>query len=97
MGELREARWAVISERGCEATGLEHAAAAALVRKLVGEKLSGLCIITNDAARRYSAHAGTKIETSNPSTSSGSNNNHGAGSQARVSATRRRRTTKSTS
>ena len=44
MSELSERRWAVLSERGSEA-------AAALVRRLRGEDTSGLCIITEEAAR----------------------------------------------
>lgn len=52
MGELGEERWAVISERGCEASGLIYAEAAALMLKLVSEKVHGLCIVTGDAARR---------------------------------------------
>ena len=52
MGELDEKRWAVISERGCEATRVVHAEALELVRRLKGEKLSGLCVITEQAASR---------------------------------------------
>ena len=51
MSELRERRWAVISERGCEASGLAHAEAARLVRKLAGERVSALCVVTDEAAR----------------------------------------------
>lgn len=51
MGELSEARWAVISERGCEASGMAYAEAVALMRKLASEKVYGLCVVTNDAAR----------------------------------------------
>jgi len=52
MGELDEKRWAVISERGCEATRVAYTEALELVRRLKGEKLSGLCVITEQAARR---------------------------------------------
>ncbi len=52
MGELLEERWAVISERGCEAQGLRHADAAQLVRRLTTERVSGLCVVTDEAARR---------------------------------------------
>lgn len=51
MGELDEPRWAVISERGCEASSLKYDEAAELLRRLVGEKVNGTCIITNEAAR----------------------------------------------
>lgn len=50
MSELNEQRWAVISERGREAEGLAYAEAGKLVRELRGEKLSGLCVITDAAA-----------------------------------------------
>jgi hypothetical protein len=50
MGELNEERWAVISERGCEASGMAYAEAAALMRKLASEKVYGLCVVTSDAA-----------------------------------------------
>ena len=55
MGELSEQRWAVISERGCEAQGLPHAEAAALVRRLRGERISGLCVVTAEVGRRIQA------------------------------------------
>ena len=50
MSEPREGRWAVMSERGREASGLDYAKAAVLVRDLKGAGLSGLCIITDAAA-----------------------------------------------
>jgi hypothetical protein len=52
MSELTEQRWAVLSERGCEAMGLTYAQAAELMRALMREKISGLSVITDDAARR---------------------------------------------
>jgi len=52
MGELNEGRWAVMSERGCEALGLTYAEALELERGLKGERVSGLCVITNAAGRR---------------------------------------------
>ena len=52
MSELRQNCWAVISERGCEAEGLLHEEAARLVRRLFGERISGLCVVTDEAARR---------------------------------------------
>lgn len=51
MGELVERRWAVISEHGCEASGLGYAEAAELVRRLAAEKIHGLCVVTDEAAR----------------------------------------------
>jgi hypothetical protein len=52
MSEMNERRWAVISERGREASGLEYAEAGELVQRLRGEKISGLCVITDAAAGR---------------------------------------------
>jgi hypothetical protein len=50
MSELGEQRWAVISERGCEASGMSYAEAAALMRQLASEEVYGLCVVTSDAA-----------------------------------------------
>lgn len=50
MGELGEKRWAVMSERGCEATRVSRADAVELVRRLRAERVSGLCVITEQAA-----------------------------------------------
>lgn len=52
MSELTEERWAVLSERGCEAMGLTYAQALELMRSLARDRVSGLAIITDDAARR---------------------------------------------
>ena len=52
MSELRERVWAVVSERGCEARGVDYADAASLVARLRTEKISGLCIVTDFAAGR---------------------------------------------
>ena len=50
MSELNERRWAVLSERGCEDTGLSYAEAAAAVARLKAERVSGLCVVTDAAA-----------------------------------------------
>ena len=71
MGELGEGRWAVISERGCEAAGLPHAEAARLVRRLLGEELSGLCVVTDEAARRLRTTVGTSPNGKSPDKKSG--------------------------
>jgi hypothetical protein len=55
MSELREQRWSVMSERGREAARLSYADAAALVRNLMGDKVYGLCVITDEAAARLAA------------------------------------------
>ncbi len=52
MSELTEERWAVLSERGCEAMGLTYAQARELMRALLRERVSGLSVITDAAARR---------------------------------------------
>jgi hypothetical protein len=52
MSELNERRWAVLSERGSEQAGLNYEEAAALIARLRGERVSGLCVITDDAASR---------------------------------------------
>ena len=50
MSELNERRWAVLSERGCEEAGLSYAEASATVARLRGERLGGLCVVTDAAA-----------------------------------------------
>ncbi len=50
MSELKERRWAVLSERGCEDAGLSYEEAAAAVARLRGERISGLCVVTDAAA-----------------------------------------------
>ena len=52
MSELKERRWAVLSERGCEDAGLSYDEAAGLVARLRAGRLSGLCIVTDGAAAR---------------------------------------------
>ena len=52
MSELNERRWAVLSERGCEAAGLSYGEAAGLVERLRGERVRGLCVVTESAAAR---------------------------------------------
>jgi len=57
MSELTENKWAVLSERGREATELKHEEARRLVHKLAGEGRHGLCIVSNEAAHRLSGPA----------------------------------------
>ena len=62
MSELREPRWSVVSERGCEASGVNYEEAAGLVNRLRADRVHGLCIISDEAARRYTSknnHAAT--------------------------------------
>ena len=66
MGELSEKRWAVISERGCEASGMVYAEAAALMRHLAREKVYGLCVVTETAARHLPPVKAAVATTSRP-------------------------------
>jgi len=50
MSELQNKNWAVLSDRGCEATHLTHEEARRLVHKLASEGHHGLCIVSNEAA-----------------------------------------------
>lgn len=52
MSELKERRWAVLSERGREESGLGYEEAARLVARLRGERVRGLCVVTDAAASR---------------------------------------------
>ncbi len=67
MSELNERRWAVLSERGCEDSGLSYAEAAAAVARLRGERISGLCVITDAAA----AHVPRAKKAASKSSTSG--------------------------
>ena len=68
MGELNEGRWSVVSERGREAAGLAYADAAALMRRLLGEKVHGTCVVTDEAAARLGGAARAE-----PAATSGNN------------------------
>jgi len=50
--ELSMPKWAVISSQGCEATSLTHEEARRLVHRLASEDRRGLCIISDEAAKR---------------------------------------------
>ena len=56
MSELREPRWSVVSERGCETSSVNYDEAAELVRRLRDDKVYGLCIISDEAARRFNSN-----------------------------------------
>jgi len=58
VSELGKERWAVLSDRGLEASGLVHEDARRLVLRLASEGRHGLCIVTDEAAGR--------LGTSNP-------------------------------
>ena len=55
--DLEKEIWAVVSDRGCEATGLTHEDARRLVHRLAGEGRHGLCIMSDKAASRYNSQA----------------------------------------
>lgn len=52
MRELTERRWALLSERGCEGSALTYEEAMSLEQRLKRERVNGLCIVTDEAARR---------------------------------------------
>jgi hypothetical protein len=56
MSELREQRWSVLSERGCEASGVNYDEAAEYVRRLRESKVHGLCIVSVEASRRIDSN-----------------------------------------
>jgi len=60
--ELEKGMWSVISERGCEASSLTHEEARRLVHRLGGEGRHGLCIISDEAARRIVTEASKSQE-----------------------------------
>ena len=53
--DLEKEKWAVVSDRGCEATRLTHEDARRLVHRLAGEGRHGLCIMSDEAASRLAA------------------------------------------
>jgi len=63
MSELKQSRWAVISERGREASSLPYAEAAHLVKQLQSERIYGLSIITDEAAHRLDGVAPPPSQT----------------------------------
>ena len=50
--ELNEPRWSVISFEKCEAIDLTYDEAARKLQKLAANNISGLCIVTNEAAQK---------------------------------------------
>jgi hypothetical protein len=66
MSELTEQRWAVLSERGCEALGLTYAQATEMMRALVRQNISGLSVITDAAARRATPNVNQQTRGLNP-------------------------------
>ena len=60
ISDLQNETWAVLSERGCEATHLTHEEARRLVHKLASEGCHGLCIVTNEAGASITPVAETR-------------------------------------
>lgn len=52
IGELNEPRWSVVSFESRAAGSLTYEQAAEKLAELAAEKVSGLCIITDEAAER---------------------------------------------
>ena len=52
--EIKEPRWSVVSFEERAAQNLTYAEAAEKLKQLAAEKVSGLCIITDEAAARIS-------------------------------------------
>lgn len=52
--ELSEPRWSVVTYESIAAANLTYEEALELAKKLDSQKISGLCIITNQAAARIS-------------------------------------------
>ena len=50
--ELDETQWAVISFDRCEASSLTYKQAAQKLAELQARDIAGLCIVTNDVAKR---------------------------------------------
>jgi hypothetical protein len=50
--ELEAPRWSVVSFEKCAAKNLTYAEAAEKLKQLKAKKVSGLCIITDEAAER---------------------------------------------
>lgn len=54
VSELREAVWSVVSFDKSEANNLTYAEAEQKMRELLEQKVSGLCIVTDETAARIS-------------------------------------------
>lgn len=52
QNELNEPRWSVVSFEKCAASNLTYAQAERKLAELAAERVSGLCIITDEAASR---------------------------------------------
>ncbi|MBA3335774.1 MAG: hypothetical protein WKF90_09995 [Pyrinomonadaceae bacterium] len=50
--ELNEPRWSVVAFKGVVEKDLTYMDATAKMKKLVAEKIPGLCIVTNEASEK---------------------------------------------
>lgn len=71
MSELIKRRWAVISENGCESSGLTYEEAVSLMRRLDTERIHGLCIVTDEAARHFLREGSVSPQAKQPATARG--------------------------
>ena len=55
QSELDKSVWSVITFETCAASSLTYAKAAEKLEKLKAENISGLCIVTDDAAARITS------------------------------------------
>ncbi len=53
--ELLSKRWSVVSFEKCEASGLAYAEAMRRMAELDAQRMTGLCIVTDDAAARINS------------------------------------------
>lgn len=60
QNELDEPRWSVVSFDKCVAENLTYEQAAQKIAELTAQKVSGLCIITDEAASRIKTISTTK-------------------------------------
>lgn len=74
---MNEGRWSVVSERGREAAGLAYVDAAALMRRLLGEKIYGTCVVTDEAAARLGGGGATQTESAATSGNNGTPRDNG--------------------
>jgi len=52
LNELNESRWSVVTFERCAASNLTYGEAIREMEKLQTQKISGLCIVTDEAAQR---------------------------------------------
>ena len=91
VGELNEGRWSVVSERGREAAGLAYADAAALVRRLLGEKIFGTCVVTDEAAARLGGVSATRTKAAATAGNNGTPRDNGITPAKKKRAPRKKR------